>query len=170
MNKKDIKKLIKVISASNLSEFKMEDGEFKLTIRTNEYHKVINTPVQASAPIVMSSQSPTVSEPVQQVVQVSATQESKTEISEDGAETKSELLEIKSPIVGTFYRASSPDQDVFVKVGDVVGVETVVCIVEAMKLFNEIEAEVSGKIVNVMVEDGSPIEYDQVLFLVDPKG
>ncbi|NJN34794.1 MAG: acetyl-CoA carboxylase biotin carboxyl carrier protein, partial [Saprospiraceae bacterium] len=79
-------------------------------------------------------------------------------------------LEIKSPIVGTFYRSAGPDKPVYAKVGDNVDKGSIVCIVEAMKLFNEIESEVKGKIVKVMVEDASPVEYDQVLFLVDPKG
>jgi len=79
-------------------------------------------------------------------------------------------LEIRSPIVGTFYRSSSPDKPQYVKPGDTIEVGSVVCIVEAMKLFNEIESEVSGKIVKVMLEDASPVQYDQVLFLVDPKG
>jgi len=85
-------------------------------------------------------------------------------------EDVSNLLEIKSPIVGTFYRSSSPDKPAFTKVGDTVATGDVVCIVEAMKLFNEIESEISGKIVKVMCEDASPVEYDQVLFLVDPNG
>ncbi len=78
------------------------------------------------------------------------------------------FIEIKSPIIGTFYRKPSPDKPVFVEVGDVVTPETVVCIVEAMKLFNEIEAEVTGKIVKILVEDGTPVEFGQPLFLVDP--
>jgi acetyl-CoA carboxylase biotin carboxyl carrier protein len=79
-------------------------------------------------------------------------------------------IAVKSPIVGTFYRSSSPDKPPYIKVGDSIGVGDVVCIVEAMKLFNEIESEVSGKVVKVMIEDATPVEYDQVLFLVDPKG
>jgi acetyl-CoA carboxylase biotin carboxyl carrier protein len=82
----------------------------------------------------------------------------------------SNYLEVRSPIVGTFYRSSSPEKPPYVKVGDAIEVGQVVCIVEAMKLFNEIESEIAGKIVKVMVEDAQPVEYDQVLFLVDPKG
>ncbi len=80
-----------------------------------------------------------------------------------------DLVEVKSPIVGTFYRSSAPDKPPYAKVGDEVSVGDVVCIVEAMKLFNEIESEVSGKVVKVLVEDATPVEYDQPLFLVDPK-
>ena len=92
------------------------------------------------------------------------------ETAEAEAPAASNLLEVKSPIVGTFYRSPGPDKPVFVSVGDTIDVGSVVCIVEAMKLFNEIESEVAGKIVKVLVEDASPVEYDQVLFLVDPKG
>ena len=85
-------------------------------------------------------------------------------------ESTTGLLEVKSPIVGTFYRSPSPDKPPFFKVGDVIKSGDVVCIVEAMKLFNEIESEVAGRIVKVLVEDATPVEYDQTLFLVDPKG
>ena len=84
--------------------------------------------------------------------------------------TKDNLIEIRSPIVGTFYRAASQDKPVYVKPGDTIEVGAVVCIVEAMKLFNEIESEVAGKVVKIMVEDASPVEYDQLLFLIDPNG
>jgi acetyl-CoA carboxylase biotin carboxyl carrier protein len=86
---------------------------------------------------------------------------------DDGKDT-SRYVEVKSPMIGTFYRSSSPDKDAYVKVGDVIGKGDTVCVVEAMKLFNEIESEVSGRIVDVLVEDAQPIEYDQPLFLVDP--
>ncbi len=172
MDYKEIQSLIKLISNSNLSEFKMEDGDFKMTIRTKEYHKLINAPVQQQAPVVVSSQHipsqsdvanlPPQNQPaVEQKLNEKPTQE---------VEVDKNLLEIKSPIVGTFYRSPGPDKDPYVKIGDRVENNTVVCIVEAMKLFNEIEAEVSGKIVDVLVEDATPVEYDQVLFLVDPKG
>lgn len=166
MNNKEIQNLIKIISDSNLSEFKLEDGDFKMTIRTNEYNKYVNRPVQASSPISMPSTTQLVTE--QQQVQV--TENPTIANTVETGEVDSGLLEIRSPIVGTFYRSPSPDKEAFVKVGDLVEPNTVVCIVEAMKLFNEIEAEVKGKIVDVLVEDSSPIEYDQVLYLVDPKG
>ncbi len=168
MNNKEIQNLIKLISDSNLSEFKLEDGDFKMTIRTNEYHKFVNAPVQTSVPVSMPSAPQIIAEQQAQQGQVTENQTTTTPV--ETSEADAGLLEIRSPIVGTFYRSPSPDKDAFVKVGDVVDTNTVVCIVEAMKLFNEIEAEVKGKIVDVLIEDQSPIEYDQVLFLVDPKG
>ncbi len=173
MNTKEIQNLIKLINESNLSEFKMKDGDFRLTIRTKEYHKYIKGSTQSQAPVVISAPS-SASAPAAPVVQQdSANAQNNNIIDNQTTDTKDSregLLEIKSPIVGTFYRAPSPDKDPFVKVGDKVNPDSVVCIVEAMKLFNEIEAEVSGKIVDVLVEDASPVEYDQVLYLVDPKG
>ncbi len=170
MDYKEIQNLIKLISNSNLSEFKMKDGDFRLTIRTKEYHKYVNAPqAQAQAPVVVSSHIPAHSETRTEIVSQEAVKQENKQ-AEAPVEVKKELLEIKSPIVGTFYRSPGPDKDPYVKIGDNVDKDTIVCIVEAMKLFNEIEAEVKGKIVDVLVEDASPVEYDQVLFLVDPKG
>ena len=169
MDYKEIQNLIKLISNSNLSEFKMKDGDLRLTIRTKEYHKFVNTPpAQNQAPVVVSSIPAHTEVRTEAAAPESVKQESKQ--AEAPVEAKKELLEIKSPIVGTFYRSPGPDKEVYVKIGDNVDKDTIVCIVEAMKLFNEIEAEVKGKIVDVLVEDASPVEYDQVLFLVDPKG
>jgi len=170
MNNKEIQSLIKLISESNLSEFRMKDGDFKLTIRTKEYYKFKNQPVQAQAPVMMHAPTTLAQSVTPNINQNATTQDTKTSEADNSQDSKTGLLEIKSPIVGTFYRSPSPDKDPFVKVGDHVSSDSVVCIVEAMKLFNEIEAEISGKIVDVLVEDASPIEYDQVLFLVDPKG
>ncbi len=173
MNTKEIQNLIKLINESNLSEFKMKDGDFRLTIRTKEYHKYIKGSPQTQAPVVISAPSSTPA-PSAPVVQQESTNTQSNSVNNtqtaDQKDSREGLLEIKSPIVGTFYRSPSPDKDPFVKVGDKVNTDSVVCIVEAMKLFNEIEAEVSGKIVDVLVDDGSPVEYDQVLYLVDPKG
>ena len=170
MDYKEIQNLIKLINNSNLSEFRMKDGDFRLTIRTKEYHKYVNAPAApVQTPVVVSSPIPAPGEPrVENPVSEAPKQENKQ--AEATVDTKKELLEIKSPIVGTFYRSPGPDKDPYVKVGDTVDKDTIVCIVEAMKLFNEIEAEVKGKIVDVLVDDASPVEYDQVLFLVDPKG
>ncbi len=171
MNTKEIQNLIKLINESNLSEFKMKDGDFRLTIRTKEYHKYIKGSPQSQAPVVISAPNTTPAPAAPVVQQEDAnTQSSAASTPAEPVDTNKGLLEIKSPIVGTFYRSPSPDKDPFVKVGDKVSPDTVVCIVEAMKLFNEIEAEVSGKIVDVLVDDASPVEYDQVLYLVDPKG
>lgn len=160
MTVKDIKELIKLIDEYKLAEFKLEDGDLKLTIRSSNYNKEGNT---VMAPIEM------IAAPAAQTnVMASPAAQAAPEAS--AAEVDAHLVEVKSPIVGTFYRSSSPDKPPFCKVGDSINVGDVVCIVEAMKLFNEIESEVSGKIVKVMIEDASPVEYDQVLYLVDPKG
>jgi len=177
MTNKEIQELLRLINKLELSEFKMKDGEFELTVRTKEYSKVkqqtnptlqqpvipVQTPVPPMQPNFTQN---TPSTPPPSKPEAQPEPSPKAEEKEDTAS----YLEIKSPIVGTFYRSSSPDKPPYVKVGDAVEQGAVVCIVEAMKLFNEIESEVSGKIVKVMVEDAQPVEYDQVLFLVDPKG
>ncbi len=161
MTYKDIQNLIKLLSKSGLSEFKLKDGDFELAIRTNSYSK---TKVIES---VMPS--PMVAQQVGQVpnVNIPATTAA-PEIIDEAEEESSNLIEIKSPMVGTFYRSSSPENPPFIKVGDNINEGDTICIVEAMKLFNEIEAEVTGKVVKVMAENASPVEYDQVLFLIDP--
>lgn len=170
MNFKEITELIKIMNKSDLVEFKMKDKDFEIQIRTKRFQKadnqtIISAPAMPSAPV-------SVVQPERHV----AAEGPKPAAAPSPAATPAEeaananLLEIRSPIVGTFYRSSSPDKPQFVKVGDPVSEGQTVCIVEAMKLFNEIESEISGKIVKVMVEDSSPVEYDQVLFLVDPKG
>ncbi|MDX1684506.1 MAG: acetyl-CoA carboxylase biotin carboxyl carrier protein [Saprospiraceae bacterium] len=176
MNFKELQELIKLINKSNLTEFKYKKGDEEIAIRTKKYHKkkekIVTTP--GSAPIVHVPQPAHPVNPAGQQAPPPST-ESKGEVKEkevakDEAkvETQNDLLEIKSPIVGTFYRSSSPDKPPFVKVGDRVEAGQVVCIVEAMKLFNEIESEISGEVVKVVAEDASPVEYDQVLFLIDP--
>jgi acetyl-CoA carboxylase biotin carboxyl carrier protein len=171
MTYKEVQELITLINKSNLTEFKMEKADFKISIRTKKYNK--------PGKIRMVPQSQMVSMPVAQHVPAASAAAAPAEAQGKGAapapvaasaEPSKNLIEIKSPIVGTFYRSSSPDKEVFVKVGDVVGKGNVVCIVEAMKLFNEIESEVSGRIVKVLVENAQPVQYDQPLFLVDPAG
>jgi acetyl-CoA carboxylase biotin carboxyl carrier protein len=173
MTFKEIQELIKLINRSNLTEFKLKDKEFELTIKTNKQDKtktvVQQIPSVAAASPVMPM--PAVQQPVAPVAPAPAPAASKAAPAAPAAEKvedESKYLAIKSPIVGTFYRSSSPEKGPYVKVGDKVEVNQVVCIVEAMKLFNEIESEISGTIVKVMVEDAQPVEYDQVLFLVDP--
>lgn len=177
MTFKEIQELIKLINKSNLTEFKMKDGDFNISIRTKKYGKgrlsQIVQPQQqllpVSAPMPMQVQqvpAPAPSVPSEKAPAVSAEATPKEAADTDN----NNYLEIRSPIVGTFYRAPSPDKPQYVKPGDTIEVGAVVCIVEAMKLFNEIESEVAGKIVKVMVEDASPVQYDQVLYLVDPKG
>ncbi len=172
---KEITNLIKLISKTNLTEFKMKDGDLELTIRTDKYVKHRREVISTQQPIVQmppqqasSQQVPAPAAPVEK--EETAKKEAEEKEAAEKAEDASKMLTIKSPIVGTFYRSSAPDKPPFVKVGDVIEVGDVVCIVEAMKLFNEIESEIAGKIVKVLIEDASPVEYDQPLFLVDPKG
>ncbi len=159
MTHKEIKELIKIINDSNLTEFKMKADGIELSIRTQGF---VNKKQLAHF------EQPQVVQVPPPVAQTPAPAEVPEKITTKEENTETNYLEVRSPIVGTFYRASAPDKPPYVKVGDTIEVGTVVCIVEAMKLFNEIESEISGTIVKVMVEDAQPIEYDQVLFLVEP--
>lgn len=165
MNFKEIQELIKLVNKMELAEVKVEQGDFRISIRTTQYTKVSAVP--ASIPQVMPAQQ--VNAPVVSTSSAPSTPPA-APAKESPEDESANLIEVRSPIVGTFYRSASPDKPPYAKVGDIINVGDVVCIVEAMKLFNEIESEVSGKVVKVMVEDASPVEYDQVLFLVDPKG
>ncbi len=175
MNFKEIQELIKLIQKSNLTEFKIKEGEFELSIRTEKYQSGkapqyiahATQPVLQSAPV--SAPAPAPAAPLAPAPQTKAPDQSQ-EAEKPAPSGAGEYLAIKSPMVGTFYRSPSPDKAAYVKVGDLVEKGDVVCIVEAMKLFNEIESELSGRIVKVMVEDAQPVEYDQVLYLIDPKG
>ena len=160
MDLKEIQNLIKFVSKSGVSEVSMEQGEFKITIKTetNAGNYVVQQPMAVAMP-----QTAPLAAPVAEAV--TAVTPAATVTAED---ENSNYITIKSPMIGTFYRRPSPDKDLFVNVGDSIATGDVICIVEAMKLFNEIEAEVSGKIVKILVDDISPIEYDQPLFLVDP--
>lgn len=170
MTFKEIQDLIKLINRSELSEFRMKDGDFELTVRTTDYVKR-GPMVTAPAPQIIPMPQQQLQAPAPAAAPAAAPAPAAQPAAPAAAEKKEEkgnYLEIKSPMVGTFYRAAGPDKPVFAKVGDTVETGSTVCIVEAMKLFNEIESEVSGKIVKVMVEDAQPVEYDQVLFLVEP--
>ncbi len=169
MDFKEIQELIKLINKSNLTEFKMKDGDFQLSIRTKKYGrgKQQILPITTSVPSVQQSFVPSAPAPASAPVPAPVVEKSKEKASAEASADTSKYLEIKSPIVGTFYRSPSPDKPPFVTVGDTITNDSVVCIVEAMKLFNEIEAEVSGRIVEILVEDASPVEYDQVLFKVE---
>ncbi len=178
MTFKEIQELIKLIDETELAEFKMKDGEFELSIRTKHYEKTkpvvpasgsTQQPVMAVPP-VQTPFTPPPTPPSAGSESPKPEQPSEQPAGAKAEEDTSHYKAIKSPIVGTFYRAPSPDKSPYVKVGDSIEVGSVVCIVEAMKLFNEIESEISGKIVKVVVEDAQPVEYDQTLFLVDPNG
>jgi acetyl-CoA carboxylase biotin carboxyl carrier protein len=179
---KEITKLIKLISDSNLTEFKMKDGDLELSIRTDKYVKVKKEKYLAAQQAMVPAQPPQMMPPSSPAPapapapsapagssQSEPPKENQGEVDGSDSADDKDLVEIKSPIVGTFYRSSAPDKPPYAKVGDAVNVGDVVCIVEAMKLFNEIESEVGGKVVKVLVEDATPVEYDQPLFLVDPK-
>lgn len=176
MEFKDITELIKLVNRYNLAEFKLKEGEFELTIRSDKYARGGRTEIPSILPVVPPVMSQV---PVPQTVVpfstmdvenpgTAATVAPVARDMEPAKPTPGGLIEIRSPMVGTFYRSSSPDKPPYIKVGDDVQVGAVVCIIEAMKLFNEIESEVKGKVVKIMVEDASPVEYEQVLFLVDP--
>jgi acetyl-CoA carboxylase biotin carboxyl carrier protein len=159
MKTSEIRDLIDFISKSGLNEVNIETKELKLQVKREPDQKVFkSTPVMApmAAPVMSSTPAPS-----------SAPQSTKAEkISAEASGKKT--AEIKSPMIGTFYRSSGPDTAPFVSVGDKISKGQTVCIIEAMKLFNEIESEVSGTIIKVMAENSSPVEYDQVLFVVEP--
>jgi acetyl-CoA carboxylase biotin carboxyl carrier protein len=160
MDFRQIQDLIKMINKSNIGELSIEEGGFKITIKQKKDEKL----VYAQAPAMMAPA------PVAQAPVV-ATPAAAPAVSADkpaAAPKADNLVTIKSPMIGTFYRRPSPDKPLFAEVGDEITPGKVVCIIEAMKLFNEIESEVKGKIVKILVEDASPVEYDQPLFLVDP--
>ncbi|MBW3466217.1 acetyl-CoA carboxylase biotin carboxyl carrier protein [Arthrospiribacter ruber] len=159
MKAKEIQELIDFISNSGLAEVKIETDEFKLSIKKHSDAPARVESVAAPAPAQAAAPAPS-SAPAPQAAAAAA----------ESKEDTSKYLEIKSPMIGTFYRTPNPDADAFVNIGDSVSKGQTVCIIEAMKLFNEIESEVSGKIVKVLVENAQPVEYDQPLFLVDPAG
>ncbi|QDH77687.1 acetyl-CoA carboxylase biotin carboxyl carrier protein [Echinicola soli] len=159
MKAKEIQELIDFISNSGLAEVKIETDEFKLSIKKNAEAQVVKAVEAAPAPAPNPA-----SAPAPAAASAPATEK------EAPAADSNNYVEIKSPMIGTFYTTPNPDADNFVNVGDSVKTGQTVCIIEAMKLFNEIESEVSGKIVKVLVENATPVEYDQPLFLVDPAG
>jgi acetyl-CoA carboxylase biotin carboxyl carrier protein len=160
MEFKQIQELLKAVNKSNISEVSIKDGDFEITI------KQANTETQfvAMAPAVQQVL------PAQPVYapQPQAMQQAASAAPAAAPAESSNLITVKSPMIGTFYRSSSPDKPAFVNVGDEIRPGQVTCIIEAMKLFNEIESEVSGRIVKVLVDDATPVEYDQPLFLVEP--
>lgn len=162
MDIKEIQSLIKFVAKSGASEVKLEMEDFKITIRTGSATSTPETTIVQQIPMAQAPAAPVVQTPVaaEQAAPKSAEPESKDD--------DSKYITIKSPIIGTFYRKPSPDKPAFVEVGSTISKGDVLCVIEAMKLFNDIESEVSGKIVKVLVDDSSPVEFDQPLFLVDP--
>jgi len=159
MDIKEVQNLIKFVAKSGVSEVKIENKDFKLTIKNKPEY--VSAPV--AAPVAVAAAP--VATPIAAVPQETQTP---AQTSSPEKEDESKYVTIKAPIIGTFYRKPAPDKPPYVEVGDTVNVGDVVCIIEAMKLFNEIESEISGKIVKILVDDATPVEFDQPLFLVEP--
>ena len=153
MDIREIQNLIKFVAKSGATEVKLEMGDIKITIKTTN---------ESSSPEVTYIQQAPAAQALPQAAQAAAPAAPVV------ADENAKYITIKSPIIGTFYRKPSPDKSVFVEVGSTIQKGDVLCVIEAMKLFNEIESEVSGKIVKILVDDMSPVEFDQPLFLVDP--
>ena len=160
MDLKEIQNLIKFVSNSGVAEVKLETGDVKITIRTTLEGNSPDITYVQQAPMQQVQQAAPVA-PVAAAPVAAAT-------ADTTADDNAKYFTIKSPMIGTLYRKPSPDKPMFVEVGSTINKGDVVCVVEAMKLFNEIESEISGKIVKILVDDSSPVEFDQPLFLVDP--
>ena len=150
-----LKRLVKMVENSDITEFSVQEGDLKVKISKNSNQN--STQIVASPPVV--------AQPV--AAPAAAPSAPPAEVKEEAAEPKSHLHEVRSPIVGTFYRAPGPDADPYVQVGDIVSKGDVLCIVEAMKLMNEVKAEFGGKIVEICVENAEPVEYGQPLFIME---
>ena len=159
MDIKQIQDLIKFVAKSGVNEVSIEEQDFKITIKTAQ------EPNYLAAPQVVHAQ---VAAPAPVAAPAAAEASAAPAAAPKAAEDNGNYITIKSPMIGTFYRSSSPDKPAFINVGDEITGGQVLCIVEAMKLFNEIESEVSGKIVKILVDNAQPVEYDQPLFLVEP--
>lgn len=167
MDLKEIQELIRILSKSNVAELRIERDNFKITLRTRDFYQE-SKHVAAPAPVLQTATTPVI-QPVAASTPVSAPPAMAAPKAESAAPADTgNLITIKSPMIGTFYRSSAPDKEPFVKVGDEIKQGSVLCVIEAMKLFNEIESEYSGKIVKILVENAKPVEYDQPLFLIEP--
>jgi len=160
MEYKQIQELIKTINKSNISELSIEEKDFKITIKQEQ--TTVEPQYITTAPAAMPVAAPAMAAPAPATAPAAAAP------SPAPAAASANQITVKSPMIGTFYRSAGPDKAPFVNVGDEIKAGQVVCIIEAMKLFNEIESEVSGRIVKVLVDDASPVEYDQALFIVEP--
>ncbi|MGJ1431718.1 acetyl-CoA carboxylase biotin carboxyl carrier protein [Sphingobacterium spiritivorum] len=156
MDIKQIQDLIKFVAKSGVNEVAIEEKDFKITIKTNQEPTIVTATVPVAAPVAQAlPAAPVATAPAAPVAAAAA-------------DNNANYITVKSPMIGTFYRAAGPGKPNFANVGDEITPGKVLCIVEAMKLFNEIESEVSGKIVKILIDDAKPVEYDQPLFLVDP--
>jgi len=167
MDVKQIQELIKLLNKSGVGKMYIKEGDFEIELTTTEFAAAKNTTIATHS--VMSPVSITPS-PQAIAIPNNVPTTLTTNTAKDKPETinNANVITIKSPMIGTFYRSAGPDKPIYVNVGDEIKVGQVICIIEAMKLFNEIEAEIAGRIVKVLVDDASPIEYDQALFLVEP--
>ncbi len=154
MDIKQIQDLIRFVSKSGVNEVSIEQKDFKITIKTNQVATIVNATIPAAQVAAAAAPAAAIAPAAPAAVEPVA--------------DNSKYVTIKSPMIGTFYRSASPEKPIFVNVGDEIEPGTVLCIIEAMKLFNEIEAEISGRIVKILVDNASPVEYDQPLFLVEP--
>ncbi len=161
-----VQELLKAVDESSVTKVRIKDGDFEITIEKQQPPTMSVQMPQMSYPMQMQSGAP------QQAISSTPQSSSETPASKPAPAAEmippSNAQQVKSPMIGTFYRSSSPDKPAFINVGDEVRAGQVVCIIEAMKLFNEIESEVSGRVIKVLVDDASPVEYDQPLFLVEP--
>jgi len=162
MDIKQIQDLIRFVSKSGVNEVSIEQNDFKITIKTNQAPTYVTANLPGEGAPAYTAPAAPPAAPVAATAPAAATS------SEAPVADTSKLITVKSPMIGTFYRSSSPDKPMFVNVGDEIKPGSVVCIIEAMKLFNEIESEVSGRVVKILVDNASPVEYDQPLFLVEP--
>lgn len=164
MNKKEIEELIKFVAKAGVSEVNLELKDLKITIKNNppKIEQIVQTVAAPMAPM-MQVAAPVAAAPAAPAAAPAAPAAPAAAVSDDA-----KYITIKSPMIGTFYRAAGPDKPIFANVGDEIKPGQVLCIIEAMKLFNEIESEVSGKIVKVLVDNAKPVEYDTPLFMVDP--
>lgn len=169
MDFNQIQELIKLVDGSDISELKIEIENVKISLKTKHFYNTKSAAIPP--PVAVATPAPTVvAPPVVSATPTAPVSKAEQQDSNDDtvAPNTSDLVAIKSPMIGTFYRAPSPDKPPFVKIGDTINIGDTLCVVEAMKLFNEIEAEVSGKIVKVLINDAEPVEYDQPLFLIEP--
>ncbi len=164
MNKKEIEELIRFVSKAGVSEVHIEQKDFKISIKNPAKEQQI---VHVAAPMVAAPIQQQAAPVAPAPLAATATIASKAEVNADGAD-ESKYKTIKSPMIGTFYRTPSPDKPNFVNVGDEIKEGQVICIIEAMKLFNEIESDIKGRVVKILVDHSTPVEYDQPLFLIDP--
>ena len=159
MDIKQIQDLIRFVAKSGVNEVAIEQNEFKITIKTNQAATNVNATVPVAQPLAAAA-APAPVDPIAHAAAPAAPV---------AVDDTSKYITVRSPMIGTFYRSASPDKPMMVNVGDEISEGTVLCIIEAMKLFNEIESEISGRIVKILVDNASPVEYDQPLFLVEPK-